>query len=272
MLNQMKKKKTIKLLIVSAISILAVISTLVMNVFDIRDRVFIKKAIDRTESVTESVKEYIFANQYFYLTVITNDIDNVLAYGVTTRMDDFNPFFSVLENNNEIKNSKIILGKTHFDEFNFEPSKINAFLGARRFNYQEEYYFGNPGYYQSYFLGMNDSGFVNIDNSNLEFSLNKEISLEDKDVIQFRQNSVVNTFFETQPFFNKDPLLLMGPDLDQIRVLSEKSIETEESVPSLIDKIENLSTEVNIKFYIDRFGDPLIINNIILDKNGSILE
>lgn len=220
------------------------------------------------------VKEYIFGNQYFYLQVLTDPPGRVLAYGVTTRKADFNPSFKILKTAFTASKESpenlialafnITLGKTHFSDFPHSPEDIIAYLGARRLYYHEEYYFGNPGEYQSYFIGVNDSGYVDINNDSLAFFNNDRIDTDDETVANFRKSSTVNTFLITFPFGVFESALrkyLIGPDFDQVRVISDAALITKESRHSLLNKLKSLSTEVNIQLYINRFGQPLIIND-----------
>jgi len=273
-----KNKKHTPRIIWAFIIGVSVILSIIVNLNEINN--FFLKTPKVTEEATKQteVKEYIFGNQFFYIQALVNESNSVLAYGVTIRDEDFNPTFKILENaftadkDNPEDFSKatplaynIVLGKTHFSDIPSSPENIFSYLGARRLYYHEEYYFGNPGNYQSYFMGVNDSGNINIDYNNLEFFGEKNINYEDKAVSQFRKNSIINTFAKTSPFtgFNNDKFrkYLVGPDLDQVRVISEMAIKTKESKDSLLEKINKLSTEMNIQFYIENFGQPIIVNN-----------
>ncbi|MFA5072741.1 MAG: ETEC_3214 domain-containing protein [Nitrospirota bacterium] len=223
------------------------------------------------------IKEYIFGNQYFYLQVLTDKSGRVLAYGVTTRKADFNPSFKILEHAFTADTStpedfskaiplafNIILGKTHFSDFPHSPENISANHGARRFHYYEEYYFGNPGNYQSYYFGINDSGYVDIDEDNVNILFKDEIDPNDKSVEAFRKRSTINTFFVTSPMRRDEPALkehLIGPDYDQVRVIPDAAVTTKETQRALLSKMKRLSTEVNIQLYVRLFGQPLIIND-----------
>jgi len=251
---------------------ITIITGLLVDVTGLYDR-FIQKADPKITNPVLVVKEYIFGNQYFYLQVLTDSSDRVLAYGVTTRKADFNPSFKILEHGRVLPDNvekanpfahKITLGKTHFSDFPYSPENIFAYLGARRLYYHEEYYFGNPGDYQSYFIGVNDSGYVDINYDNFDFSLKDEINPDDKNVANFRKRSTINTILVTFPKGFGEPALrkyLIGPDLDQVRVISDAAMITSESRYSLLNKLKSLSTEVNIQLYINRFGHPLIIND-----------
>ncbi len=269
----MPSKKRNKLLILWGIIVgIGIIVAILVNLTGLYDR-FIKETDTEITISDLVVKEYIFGNQYFYLQVLTDASGRVLAYGVTTRKADFNPSFKILEHGKvPPKNLEkaislpfnITLGKTHFSDFPYSPENIFAYLGARRLYYHEEYYFGNPGEYQSYFIGVNDSGFVNINDDSLDFFNKDEINTDDKSVANFRKSSTINTFLVTFPMGGFESALrkyLIGPDLDQVRVISDAALITKEPRYSLLNKMKSLSTEVNIQLYINRFGHPLIIND-----------
>jgi hypothetical protein len=77
--------------------------------------------------------------------------DTVLMYGITTISWWFRP--RVL-----IGDTRIRLGKTTFAALD-DPGEHSAWLGNRRFGYRENHYFGNPGGYRSWYIGVNDIGY-----------------------------------------------------------------------------------------------------------------
>lgn len=178
-----------------------------------------------------SLVEYIFGNQYYYVQAITNSNNRVIAYSITTLDKDFNPSFEVLKDafqadtkdTSNLEKAKslafnIILGKSKFSEIPERPENIIGYLGARRILYKEEYYFGNPGKYQSYFMGVNDSGYLDFDNSDLSFFNEDRILFDDEGVRYFRENSVINTFSLTAPFegINNKELREYSTDLHKL--------------------------------------------------------
>ncbi|MDQ1013531.1 ETEC_3214 domain-containing protein [Streptomyces afghaniensis] len=83
--------------------------------------------------------------------VTWGDDDTVVMYGITTISWWFRP--RVL-----IGDTRIRLGKTPFAVLG-EPGEHRAWLGNRRFGYREHHYFGNPGGYRSWYVGVNDIGY-----------------------------------------------------------------------------------------------------------------
>lgn len=72
-------------------------------------------------------------------------------YGITTTSWWFRP--RVL-----IDQTRIRLGKTPLAALT-DQGEHRAWLGNRRFGYLEHHYFGNPGGYRSWYVGVNDIGY-----------------------------------------------------------------------------------------------------------------
>lgn len=228
------------------------------------------------ESVSH-VTEYIFADQYAYVQALVDTSDKVVAYGVTARTNDFHPSLTILDDayttdpkdpTNEDKytslKKKILLGETKFAQLGTSDN-IFGYLGARRMYYHEEYYYGNPGNYQSYFFAVNDSGPTHVDTSDLMFLNDSPISATSSAAQQFRQDSVINTYYVTAPFGGMGDSdirsYLVGPDYDQVRVIPDSLIETTRTVSQEYAVLSKLSTEVDIQYFVDSLGRPTLINN-----------
>lgn len=85
-----------------------------------------------------------------YLVTWSED-DVVVMYGITTISWWFRPPV-------RIGGTRIRLGKTSFAGL-ADTAEHRARLGNRRFGYMECHYFGNPGGYRSWYLGVNDIGY-----------------------------------------------------------------------------------------------------------------
>ncbi|KKR07323.1 MAG: hypothetical protein A3B13_02075 [Candidatus Liptonbacteria bacterium RIFCSPLOWO2_01_FULL_45_15] len=178
--------------------------------------------------------EYIFINKYFYLQAITDEVDTVLAYSITTRESDFNPSIELGPYTNENKIVNIKLGITHFSDLKDlgNPGNIFSFVGAHDFFYGEEYYFGNPGKYQSFYFATNESGYFDTKD---EFGLpveEKDIQIDNPRVQKFRGSQIINTYMITAPLTDAKDLFLngfsnvnffggfyIGPNSSQVRVI-----------------------------------------------------
>lgn len=187
--------------------------------------VFINEKTDEKNIKESTQKEYIFINDYFYIQAITGKNDKVIAYSITPTNKGTHPLFSFWEGNDEIK---LELNKSTFKVLNDKPEEARLYCGARRGGYSEEYYFGNPGNYQTYIFSINDIlGFPSLcqeefmnGNIGIDYSKNNEVDIENEKIQKARKEDVINTITITAPFISgKDLLFELGPNLDQIRIL-----------------------------------------------------
>ena len=118
--------------------------------------------------------QHFYVDRDYTVQTISNTGDRVLAYSVTTRQEGFNPTFRPvgwpsswtklrrLRGHDEASEPlfSVALGHTRFDGLTEwpHPDRIVAWLGARAGAYSEEYYFGNPGYYQTYVFTASSAG------------------------------------------------------------------------------------------------------------------
>ncbi|MFF3265291.1 ETEC_3214 domain-containing protein [Streptomyces sp. NPDC002932] len=89
-----------------------------------------------------------------YLVTWCNDGDEVLMYSLTTTSRLFRPHVA-------IGDRRITLGRTPLAALpDPDPEGFGPWhgLGARRFSYAEHHYFGNPGGYRDWVVGVSDSG------------------------------------------------------------------------------------------------------------------
>lgn len=151
---------------------------------------------------------------------------HVKVMSVTTRSRRFNPTFAT--------GATVSLGKTRFSQLPSRPDWIRGSLGARRFNYAEGYYFGNPGFYRWYVYSLNDAGYAASDVwgvIRLAERRGGSLAIDDDDVSAFlddvdtqgaRSTSVINTITISDVAVPLDPKdAPFGPDLDTIRVVPD---------------------------------------------------
>lgn len=126
------------------------------------------------------------------------------------------------------------LGRDRFDSLSGPVCGQFAWVGARRAGYVEEYYFGNPGGYQHYWLSYNDAGSGSMKwlaqgmfelRSGSFGSTKEEVAASEVDAPPARANGLdvttINTVSVLGP--NVDPAPLreggrFGVDLDQVRM------------------------------------------------------
>lgn len=195
----------------------------------------------KTKLDDTNVYEYIFLDdKYYYIQALTDLDESVLAYSVTTRDKQFNPEITLPLSRAIIENGKVIgskdislkveLGKTRFVDLG-KPNEIISRLGAHDFYYSERYYYGNPGFYQTYYFTQNEMGYIrNIapQDFNLEVDdlgeKKEDIKSTDKDVSDFRKNFIINTYTITAPLVDFDSEIFknlqFGPNKYQVRVIN----------------------------------------------------
>lgn len=146
----------------------------------------------------------------------------MLLYSVTTRRKNFSPTLLLGPYTLDNRCLEIRLGRTRFVEIESfaKPERIRSTLGARRFYYYEEYYFGNPAKYQTFLFGIGDAGYSHRDHPGIPALLSEGI--DDPAIREFRQDAVINTYAITAPLLIPEDLLKgfwFGADHDQVRVI-----------------------------------------------------
>lgn len=171
------------------------------------------------QKTVDDRREHVFVDKYFYVQAITNADGSVLTFSVTSRIRRFNPALTLGPYSLTGEVVRVRLGKTRFAEIDLlaKPSKLFCALGARRFCYYEEYYFGNPGNYQAFIFAINDAGYRNH-----PFISGKTApSLDNPQVQEFRREAIINTYTITAPFVSSENLegFRVGADYDQVRIV-----------------------------------------------------
>ena len=174
------------------------------------------------------ISENVFINNDFYVQAYVDNNKSVLAYSITTRREGFNPEIKLGPYSSNKEAKTIMLGKTKFFEIG-NPEKITSYIGAHDFYYSEEYYFGNPGNYQSYIFSLNEAGYLGIEYENDKnfyappYTNNNTITNEE--IRWFRNNAIINTYTITAPFIGLNNTLdglEFGPGYNQVRILKNK--------------------------------------------------
>lgn len=189
---------------------------------------------DQDKKERETLKEYVFIRKNYYVQAITNSDGVAISVAITSRNFNFKPVFyrpGQIGNNK----AKIILNETTFNTFDStEQASCKALIGARRFNYYEEYYEANPGNYQSVIISYNDAGYSPVNLKGFD-KLFQDLFIDDKIqadkqgyitcdlIIEFRDNTV-NTVIFTAPSVNSSDInkFWLGPNLDVVRVIDSE--------------------------------------------------
>lgn len=180
------------------------------------------------------VKYFTFIDPRFYLLATTDKDDSVIYFAVTSRKSDFQPTFKRPDDyNNTFKN--ITLNKTVFTDVDnpqdFGKPRCFYTSGVRRFWYSEGYYEANPGNYQSFYIGINDAGYINPEVLNNLPSFENQVRLDEENgcnkiPITFREKATVNTYivtdaFKFMPDSTESAKLIFGVDSDEVRVINQ---------------------------------------------------
>lgn len=165
-------------------------------------------------------ESYTYVKSNYFVHVTTDESDKVASFAITTRNNDFQPIF-------ESKGLyKVQLNATPFSEWLVESSSPQScfhFQGAHDpMQYFEKSFFGNVGNYQTFSVGITNSGnFVGMpsiksfgdDLGGLGQTDCKRISDED------RNNFKPNTFVVIGKGAERNTWINLGPDSLQTRLL-----------------------------------------------------
>jgi hypothetical protein len=179
-------------------------------------------------SLGPGLVEDVFVTDYAYVQTFSDGDGTTLVLAVTTTDRRLHPRFA-LGLSGSIPSDEVVLGRTRFADVKLEPVTRRAWRGARRYGYREEFYLGNPGGYQTYVLGHEQSGLSgagmlgdlgSIPLTSGEGSLGVPPSTSPA-IEEFRRRTVINTFAVTAPMYSGDSLesLQIGSDVDLVRVL-----------------------------------------------------
>ena len=108
------------------------------------------------DHLADGVKEFIYVDPEFYVQAVTDSHDKVLSYAIVSRSKNFNPTFE-MESLFRVSLNKTPFSEWITDKFFELPQSCFRFLGANDpFYYFEQNYFGRPGEYLSYMVGVNN--------------------------------------------------------------------------------------------------------------------
>ncbi|WP_333739652.1 ETEC_3214 domain-containing protein [Streptomyces sp. IBSBF 2806] len=92
-----------------------------------------------------------------YLTTWCTDDDEVEMYGITTRSSIFRPIVRI-GTEHVVRLGKSRLSSLPAPFLDVERTSVWA-VGAQRYSYSECHYFGSPGSYRTWVVGVSDAGF-----------------------------------------------------------------------------------------------------------------
>ena len=178
----------------------------------------------------KEIKEYVYVDEDFFVQAITDGNDKVLNYAVTSRKKDFNPTFG------RGGLFMVSLNKTPFSEWRIDPYRefpltCWKYVGAHDpIYYFESEYFGNPGNYLTFLVGVNNSAtFDDLPrHGDGEISGWGKIECEDvnkEDRAKMSPNTFIvqsdSIYFGSVIDLDDGPSVWFGPNNIQTRTLNE---------------------------------------------------
>jgi hypothetical protein len=160
-----------------------------------------------TKSGDGAFIEHLFRGRDFWVQTVSDATGTVGRMAVTSCDPGFKPAFSGVPNSSPAI-AGVVLNETHFDQTGAAPNKVHYFTSGATANsyYYDEYYFGNPGNYKTYYVGINDAcpfdapADLFVLNSNYR---DAQFSSSDTLVSQFRAAAIANTYAETAVFVDQ---------------------------------------------------------------------
>jgi len=177
-------------------------------------------------------EEHVWVSDLCFVQAITDSKSAVVKFAVTSRRlkwPAFSPRFVMAPNSSEP--ARLRLNRTRLGQLP-DPSRIYGDLGANRVSYWEEYWFGNPGDYCTYFVGNNDVAPADFPvdvlsgrrapSSRDGMQLWETGDKMDAALSEYRHRAVANTYGEAAPYYFDTPDdASLGPDLGYVRVLPQ---------------------------------------------------
>jgi hypothetical protein len=120
------------------------------------------KAEKEVVKFTERV--WLLANDG-YLQILTNDLDNVVRYSLTTRSRGFHPRVPIGAAPGNLPMFFIRLGKTAFSEIPCEPDRVyrGPYGATAPYEYRQSYYHGRSGGYADWTCTFNAAGIAPVE-------------------------------------------------------------------------------------------------------------
>lgn len=179
-----------------------------------------------TDNGPSAFREWIWVDPLYFVQAITEgDSQTVERFSVASRSPRFHPQFTI-RGIGDGKPFKVKLQRTTFAEMPRRFRQENhGTLGAHHWHYRETYYFGNPGGYQYYEVGMSNAvlGRRLGDVTALRAFGRRPDDPAVPPLEDFQRGTTITIYGESRPLGDRpnDPFLL-GPDYTQVRVLGER--------------------------------------------------
>jgi len=139
----------------------------------------------------------------YWVQAVQDSLGTVQLMAVTSCAPDFNPEFNGPAGNYTLNKSTFASAPDRM------PTELRYLTSGATANsyYYDHYYFGNPGYYKDFFVGIDDACPEQLDDASLKVifdtvKFGKPIPFKDATdpaFKAFREKSIVNTYAETAP-------------------------------------------------------------------------
>ncbi len=186
----------------------------------------------KIQNEEKKIRNYLFINAYFFLSVITDMDDTVQCFSVTIRDRTFNPAFKSPDYPINQPSFRIRLGVTKFCDIPGLPEYVVGCLGARTFSYYETRYLGNPGHYKDFGFGLNQAGcqpsnlagYFKVFDTNSPFCPGTSSIIEQDlgTLKDFRTRAIVNSYAVSAPHMRIKEYAgsNLGVSYDEVRMLN----------------------------------------------------
>jgi hypothetical protein len=173
-----------------------------------------------------------------YLQVLTDDLNNVVRYSVTTRNRRFHPKISFGAVSGNLPEFYVRLGRTLFSEVPAEPDRIyrGPYGATAPYEYRQSYYYGRPGGYADWTCTYNAAGLTPVDPLPTavpvppwEQALSGRgwlVGLDDEQRIRLylsRAGTVVNTVTIEDFRSDRSGKISYGPDRELVRLMPTRA-------------------------------------------------
>jgi hypothetical protein len=152
--------------------------------------------------------QQLFRGRDYWVQTVSDAFGTVGRMAITSCSDDFRPSIEGIHGSNPSFGT-ITLNETRFDQTGARPNTIHYFTSGATADsyYYDEYYFGNPGYYKTYYVGINDACLNNSPRDATFLSpdySDRSYDVDDRTVAQFRSVAIANTYSETSTFIPEE--------------------------------------------------------------------
>lgn len=178
----------------------------------------------------------LFQGREFWVQAISDASGTVHLMAVTSCSPEFKPAYRGVAGSNPAIDI-VVLQETRMDQTGAEPNMVHYSTSGATANsyYYDEYYFGNPGLYKTYFTGVTDGCqasfppgadlFLGVDYRARQFDPN------DARVAEFRAGATINTYAETSAFALPDIVNGSGFQVGADRILTRTAPPFADVVP-----------------------------------------